>query len=60
MPSHPGLKQINVFDISGRVVRHLESSDAEVQLDLNGELPGLYVLQVRTEGESVSVKIVLE
>jgi hypothetical protein len=53
-------RSIHLTDINGRMIRHVQSAENNVNLSLKGNIKGLYVISlVRSDGLFVSKKIML-
>ncbi|MFN8396293.1 MAG: T9SS type A sorting domain-containing protein [Bacteroidia bacterium] len=51
---------VQLYDISGKLVRELMASSTETQIDLGGLRPGLYLLQVQDKDNLHSLKLMVE
>ncbi|RZJ67843.1 MAG: T9SS type A sorting domain-containing protein [Flavobacterium sp.] len=52
------ISAINIFDISGRLVKTLAANSSEIQIDLNGFTSGIYLLDIKSINGSSIQKVV--
>ena len=53
-----GLSQVQLFDITGRLLRTVPSNDNTLQMDLNGLKPGVYFINATSTSGSSTHKII--
>jgi hypothetical protein len=51
---------INLFDISGRLIKQLETDTQKIKLDIRGLQPGLYILNATDGKTMVNYKVIID
>lgn len=52
------LGEIEVFDVSGKLIKSLNTNDLEVRIDMSAFLNGTYILKVENSGDIKTKKII--
>ena len=52
-------KQIQIVDMNGKVVRQMESQEAQTVIDVSNWKAGIYLIQTQIRGKSVNKKLVV-
>lgn len=52
------LGEIKVFDVSGKLIKSLNTNDLEVRIDMSAFLNGVYILKVENSGDIKTKKII--
>lgn len=52
------LGEIEVFDVSGKLIKSLNTNDLEVRIDMSAFLNGTYILKVENSGNIKTKKII--
>jgi hypothetical protein len=56
----PGKTQVEVMDVSGRVVQSLSTAEAVIRMDLSGLANGMYLLRVSQAGRYSAKRIIIQ
>lgn len=52
-------KSISIYDITGKVIRYIESSDNNFQIDVADWVPATYFIQIRSENEVITKRVIV-
>lgn len=52
-----GSAHVQLMDLSGRILRQVETSTAETEIDLHGLASGMYLVHIATKGERITRKL---
>ena len=51
------IESINVFDLSGRLIRQLNPKQLEAQIDMSEFAAAMYIVKVTADGKQTEIKI---
>ena len=52
------IQSINVFDLSGRLVRQLNPKQLEAQVDMSELAAAMYIVKVDADGKQTEIKVI--
>jgi YVTN family beta-propeller protein len=54
------VKEIEIFDVSGKLIKEINFSTKEPKISLNGIKTGVYLLKIKTENKELTKKLIIK